>query len=336
MSFEVRKQFRTAGGDFPDALAVLKFGFSNKIPVVFFLRTDARRNPCTCVWVLVRFQCKGPWAALENNVQIGHQCCMCLNLYWNQCRRVPVCFGNLKRIQYTETSKSTSCFNGFFSTGVLPLPECFWGFLAGCREWPSLALPTQSTPGKSRVRNCWGSVILLSFRCDPVLQPGVSFGVRPAVARARWELQEIRQKGDWDRIHLSFSHFCYWCIYHLPLTCHSADKWTTTTSFSSGHSQIVQRITIVFRILFQAVLHPISPFALSQQFPFLPKQWVSALVCAAFCRPSWLTCQTFSAPVTEHLQVHTSPEVIWNLSFSASQRGHKARAGDSLKLLFNF
>lgn len=48
-SFEVRKQFRTAEGDFPDALAVLKFDFSSKIPVVFFLRTDARRNLCTCV-----------------------------------------------------------------------------------------------------------------------------------------------------------------------------------------------------------------------------------------------------------------------------------------------
>lgn len=200
-SFEVRKQFRTAEGDFPDALAVLKFDFSSKIPVVFFLRTDARRNLCTCVWVLVRFQCKGPWAALETNVQIGHQCCMCLNLYWNQCRHVPVCFGNLKRIQYTETSKSTSCFNGFFSTGVLPSPGCLWAFPAGFREWPSLALPTQPAPRKPQGRNCWGFVILLSFCCDSVVQPGVSFGVRPAVARARWELQEIRQKGGWGRTH---------------------------------------------------------------------------------------------------------------------------------------
>lgn len=97
------------------------------------------------------------------------------------------------------------------------------------------------------------------------------------------------------------------------------------TSFLSGHTQIVQRNTIMFRILFQAVLHPISPFSLSQQFSFLPKQWVSALVCAAFCRFSWLTCKTFSTPVT-HLQVYISPEVVWNVqkrSFSASQRRHK-------------
>lgn len=47
------------------------------------------------------------------------------------------------------------------------------------------------------------------------------------------------------------------------------------------------------------MLHPLLPFALSQQFSFSPKQRVPALVCATFHRFSWLACRTLSVPVRD-------------------------------------